>query len=337
MIALLVASLGSAPANALNRGSGSSSVPTQHGLAQTMFRLDEQMDMYERPDLLDAALEEIPLQELHAAAEASVQANDVPGYEDGLANALVKWFKKDYFKWVDPIKCPSCGGKTEYREMGAPTAEETQGGAGRVEVHACAEGSNCSGVFRFARFNDPKALMKGPRVGRCGEFANLFCLFIRAVGLRARYVWNLEDHVWDEYFSPTLGRWIHLDPCEGARDEPLLYDKGWGKKMSYVLAFAIDGAKDVTRGYVQDWNATLTRRTRGSEEALHQVLTDVTKRRRLGLPSSEVKRLEIEDQVEAKWLSESEDRAKSPQAIDGQGRESGTADWKQERGEDGAK
>ncbi|KAG9047351.1 peptide-N4-(N-acetyl-beta- glucosaminyl)asparagine amidase [Tulasnella sp. UAMH 9824] len=282
MIALFVATLGSAPASALNRGSGASSVPTQHGLAQTIFRLDEQMDMYERPDLLDFALEEIPLHELHATAEASVQAGEAPGYEDGLANALVKWFKKDYF-------------------------------------------------------NDPKALMKGPRVGRCGEFANLFCLFIRAVGLRARYVWNLEDHVWDEYFSPTLGRWIHLDPCEGARDEPLLYDKGWGKKMSYVLAFAIDGAKDVTRGYVQDWNATLTRRTRGPEEALHQVLTDVTKRRRLGLPLSEVKRLEIEDQVEDKWLSEAEDRAKAPQAIDGQGRESGTAEWKQERGEDGAK
>lgn len=55
------------------------------------------------------------------------------------------------------------------------------------------------------------------------------------------------------------------------------------------------------------------------------------------MPSSEVKRLEIEDQVEHKWLSESDDRAKAPQAIDGQARESGTAEWKQERGEDGAK
>ncbi|KAG8940232.1 Peptide-N(4)-(N-acetyl-beta- glucosaminyl)asparagine amidase [Tulasnella sp. 424] len=290
MIALFVASLGSVPASASNRGSGGSSAHAQHGLAQTILHLDKQMDMYERSDLLDMALEEIPLQELHSAAEASVQANEVPGYEDGLANALVKWFKDNYFKWIDPVKCPRCGGKTVLREMGAPTAEETQGGAGRVEVHACAEG-----------------------------------------------VWNLEDHVWDEYFSPTLGRWIHLDPCEKVRDEPLLYDKGWGKKMSYVLAFAIDGAKDVTRGYVQDWNATLLRRTRGSEEALRQVLEDVTKRRRLGLPPSDTKRLEIEDQAEAKWLSESEDRAKVPQAIDGQGRESGTADWKHERGEDGTK
>ncbi|KAG9018038.1 peptide-N4-(N-acetyl-beta- glucosaminyl)asparagine amidase [Tulasnella sp. 427] len=279
VITVFVASLGQLPASPQNQRTGGSSAQRHHGLEDIVLHLDKQMDLYERGDLLDLALEAIPLQELHSAAEASVEAQEVPGYEDGLADALVKWFKRDYFQWVDPINCPNCGGKTALREMGTPTAEETQGGA----------------------------------------------------------VWNLEDHVWDEYFSPSLGRWIHLDPCERVRDEPLLYDKGWGKKMSYVLAFAIDGAKDVTRGYVQDWNATLARRTKGPEEALHQVLESVTRRRRLGLPPSEIARLEAEDEVEAKWLLDSEDRAKAPQPIDGQGRESGTAEWKHERGEDGAK
>jgi len=189
------------------------------------------------------------------------------------------------------------------------------------------------GVFRFPRYNDPKALMIS-RLGRCGEFANLFCLFLRAVGLRARYVWNFEDHVWDEYFSPTLGRWIHLDSCEAVRDEPLLYDRGWGKKMSYILAFSIDGAQDVSRGYVQDWTETMSRRRQGSESDLRKALDDVTRRRRFGLPPSELERLENEDQAEHLWLNRTHEQA--PTQIDGQGRQSGTDEWKQARGEDGS-
>jgi len=170
-------------------------------------------------------------------------------------------------------------------------------------------------------------------VGRCGEFANLFCLFLRAVALRARYVWNYEDHVWNEYFSPSLGRWIHLDPCEGVRDEPLLYDKGWGKKMSYVLAFSIDGAQDVSRGYVQDWEETLKRRRQGSEEDLRQVLVEVTTRRRAGFSPSTLEQLEQEDRVERQWLLDAGKRATS--GVEEQGRQSGTDEWKRERGEDG--
>jgi len=173
-------------------------------------------------------------------------------------------------------------------------------------------------------------------VGRCGEFANSFCLFLRAVGLRARYVWNLEDHVWNEYWSPSLQRWVHLDSCEAARDEPLLYDRGWGKKMSYILAFSVDGAQDVSRGYIQDWQQALQRRRKGSEEALRQILADVTRRRRTGLSAEKLKELELEDRAEEKWLSEAQEHANRPASIDGQGRQSGPDDWKKARGEDGA-
>lgn len=44
-----------------------------------------------------------------------------------------------------------------------------------------------------------------------GEFAQLFYIFLLALGVEARYVWNSEDHVWTEYWSPTLQHWVHVD------------------------------------------------------------------------------------------------------------------------------
>ena len=56
------------------------------------------------------------------------------------------------------------------------------------------------------------------------------------------------------------GRWVMLDPCEAALDEPQLY-AGWGKNHTYVIALGGgSGMSDVTPTYAADMAAVLERR-----------------------------------------------------------------------------
>ena len=119
---------------------------------------------------------------------------------------------------------------------GQVNVQEIQDGANRVELYQC---KNCNAASRFPRYGRVPTKLLETRKGRCGEWANCFTLILRAFGFLARHVHDFADHVWCEFYSKAEHRWKHVDPCEGCVDKPKVYDHGWGKKLSYVIAVSI--------------------------------------------------------------------------------------------------
>ncbi|CAB9527779.1 (N-acetyl-beta-glucosaminyl)asparagine amidase [Seminavis robusta] len=139
-----------------------------------------------------------------------------------------------------------------------PSVDELKiGKASRVEVYQC---HKCQKVYGFPRFNAAWSIVQTKR-GRCGEYSILLYRMLRALGHAntARYVVDWADHVWVELQRQQQSAdhsdkddqakygWIHLDPCEAAVDNPLLY-QSWGKKATYLIALyaPTEASKDVS-------------------------------------------------------------------------------------------
>ncbi|CAH2282985.1 peptide-N(4)-(N-acetyl-beta-glucosaminyl)asparagine amidase isoform X1 [Pelobates cultripes] len=291
--------------------------------------------VYELPRLQQKALEKIPVSELKKAAQKkfvdakSYEPDTIVTEEDFLLLELLRWFKEDFFQWVNSLPCSLCGGPTHSKGPLTPTEDDLRWGADRVENHYC---DKCQHSNRFPRYNDPEKLLES-RQGRCGEWANCFTLCCRALGFEARYVLDSTDHVWSEVYSSSQNRWLHCDPCENTCDKPLLYEIGWGKKLSYIIAFSKEEVVDVTWRYSCKHEDVISRRTKVRESWLRETITALNNTMQQSLPETRKKELLGRLIVElVEFMS-----PKVPKPGELAGRVSGSLAWRVARGESGLK
>ncbi|CAA6668708.1 unnamed protein product [Spirodela intermedia] len=277
--------------------------------------------------LLEAARKTLPVDEIKEkslillAKEGNFKPSDDEQSHAFLLELLF-WFKQS-FRWVNSPPCDSCGGETRNTGMGVPLPAEIQYGGSRVEIYKC---KTCPRITRFPRYNDPLKLLETKR-GRCGEWANCFTLYCRAFGYDSRLILDFTDHVWTECFSHLLGRWMHLDPCEGAYDRPLLYEKGWNKNLNYVIAISKDGFMML--------QSVLQRRDIRTEAVVSAVLSDITTECRRSCSSEMISALKHRDQKEMEEL-ETNVHLKNDSSLSLPGRQSGAKEWRIARAEWGS-
>ena len=182
---------------------------------------------------------------------------------------IPRWFRHDFFTYVDNPPCSLCGTLTIFQVETTPTREESARGATKTELHDCSN-DDCGACELSSRYENVWTLMQ-TWWGRGKEWANYSTMLCRAMGVRARFVWHSDENCWTEMYSDTQTRWIHVDACEESWDMPQFYAQTWGKNMDYCIAFSNDGATDVTRRHVRKPEQALSG-TICSEEALESMI-----------------------------------------------------------------
>lgn len=166
---------------------------------------------------------------------------------------IAVWFRSEFPYYYSG--CDNCMKLIDNEFVGYvyPSQDERVHQAGRTELYCC---TACASKFRFPRFNAFGKVLS-TRKGRCGEYSIVMLKLLQMLGYSARWVVDWADHVWVEAY--VGGSWVHVDPCEAAVDEPLLY-QGWGKNQTYIIAFTDSSVEDVTAKYTTNMDAAINRR-----------------------------------------------------------------------------
>lgn len=288
---------------------------------------------WENPGLLDEALRVVPLERIYNDAEEESRVLQAEaeslgsgkkaawGYQDCVIRALMKWFKADFFSWVNNPPCSMCMHPTIGVGIAAPFPDEQAREGTQVELYQCSL-KGCGNYERFPRYHDPFVLLE-TRKGRVGEWTNCFGMICRAMGARVRWIWNSEDHVWLETHSAYRKRWVAVDVCEQAWDKPMLYTNGmflcshspslsckrqansrigWNRKLAYCIGFSSNGCRDVTRRYVRNFEKWGLPRTRTPEGVLYYILDEIRRKNCQNMSKSERFMLEGLDMRESREL-----------------------------------
>ena len=261
--------------------------------------------------------------ELEIESTILVSENPDLDHRDALAICMLKWFKTDLFKWFKPPK------------NSTPMPGRVTNNGERVEKYRLENGE----VLEFIRYNDPvKLIDPDHRTGRCGEFANAFGFLCSVMGFEVRHVSAMyEDHVWVELFSEKQNRWIHYDPCENKFDQPLMYELGWGKKLSYVIATSIDLVVDVSGKYSISHDVILAnqcmKEIQPSELKLVMKNLNINLKNSLGLRPERIEVLRKRRQEELAEIKKTGLLTKEKVGKDFTGRLNGEASWLLNRGE----
>ncbi|CAK0902542.1 unnamed protein product, partial [Prorocentrum cordatum] len=149
--------------------------------------------------------------------------------------AFFCWFR-EHFPYYRGA-CGKCGADGHFLGLSRPSPEDQdRGGAAVAEIYRCA---TCNATTSFPRFRTVLPALRARR-GRCGEYSWAALRLLEALGFPARWADNHAGHVWAE--ARVRGRWVHVDPCEAAVDDPLLYARDWGNCPDHVLAYQVDPA-----------------------------------------------------------------------------------------------
>nr|CAB3264319.1 peptide-N(4)-(N-acetyl-beta-glucosaminyl)asparagine amidase-like [Phallusia mammillata] len=286
--------------------------------------------IYENKSLQRKEKALVPFDKLTARAHTKMthkQKPDTANFQHFLLLEVLSWFKRDFFKWMDKPICPNCNNDSnvENTGMASPSDEDMIWQASRVEAYVCRK---CGKSLRFPRYNHPEKLLE-TRKGRCGEWANCFTLICRSLDFEARHVMDWTDHVWTEVFINKWDRWVHCDPCENACDTPLVYEKGWKKKLSLVVAANANQVIDVTMRYTVDPKSVTQRQmTMFDRKWLDEQIDLLNASAVSSMPPQRLKELRRRLEVEKQELS-------SEKRVSGEygGRTSGSIAWRLARGE----